>query len=258
MQVRGGRGYETAASLKARGEKPVPVEQAHARHADQPDLRGLDRDHAPADRARGGRHSTSRSPATCSSRRRRLKRQGASRGARPARSTRKWLPQLAVGKGQVPSSYERVRPAGAHLRFVERSSRKLARSTFYGMTRWQAELENRQAFLGRIVDIGAELFAISAAVRLRRDDRSRAPGARRARPSSSPSCSAARPAAASSSCSPSCGPTTTTPTTAAAQQRARRALPLARGGHPRPLGRGPDDRPAARARGDALGLSQAG
>ena len=32
------------------------------------------------------------------------------------------------------------------------------------MGRWQAKLEQRQTFLGRIVDIGAELFAISAAV----------------------------------------------------------------------------------------------
>jgi hypothetical protein len=32
------------------------------------------------------------------------------------------------------------------------------------MGRWQAKLERRQSFLGRIVDIGAELFAISSAV----------------------------------------------------------------------------------------------
>jgi hypothetical protein len=32
------------------------------------------------------------------------------------------------------------------------------------MARWQGGLERRQAFLGRLVDIGAELFAISAAV----------------------------------------------------------------------------------------------
>jgi hypothetical protein len=31
------------------------------------------------------------------------------------------------------------------------------------MSRWQARLEYKQGFLGRIVDIGAELFAISAA-----------------------------------------------------------------------------------------------
>ena len=76
----------------------------------------------------------------------------------------KWLPQLAVGKGQNPRSYDEFGPLASELRYVERASRKLARSTFYGMARWQAKLEQKQTFLGRIVDIGAELFAISSAV----------------------------------------------------------------------------------------------
>ena len=32
------------------------------------------------------------------------------------------------------------------------------------MARWQSKLENKQTFLGRVVDIGAELFAISSTV----------------------------------------------------------------------------------------------
>jgi hypothetical protein len=75
----------------------------------------------------------------------------------------KWLPQLVTGEGNKPSSYAEFGPLAKHLRYVERSSRKLARQTFYGMSRWQAKLEHRQGFLARIVDIGAELFAIAAA-----------------------------------------------------------------------------------------------
>jgi hypothetical protein len=76
----------------------------------------------------------------------------------------RWLPQLAVGKGQNPRSYSEFGPLATYLRYVERASRKLARSTFAGMARWQAKLERRQAFLGRVVDIGAELYAISSTV----------------------------------------------------------------------------------------------
>ena len=46
--------------------------------------------------------------------------------------------------------------------FIERSSRKLARSLFYCMLRFGPGLEKRQAVLGRIVDIGSELFAMTA------------------------------------------------------------------------------------------------
>jgi hypothetical protein len=82
----------------------------------------------------------------------------------------KWLPKLVAGKGQVPTAFGEFGRLAEHLRFVERSARKLARSTFYGMSRWQGKMEYKQRFLGRIVDIGAELFAMAAVcVRSQRD-----------------------------------------------------------------------------------------
>jgi hypothetical protein len=75
----------------------------------------------------------------------------------------KWFPSLTVGKGQSLSSFDEFGPLAKHLRYAERASRKLARSTFYAMGRYQAKLEQKGALLGRIVDIGAELFAIASA-----------------------------------------------------------------------------------------------
>ena len=74
-----------------------------------------------------------------------------------------WFPKLAVGEGQRPGSFDEFGPLATHLRYAERASRKLARSTFYLMGRHQARMESKGALLGRIVDIGSELFAIAAA-----------------------------------------------------------------------------------------------
>jgi hypothetical protein len=82
----------------------------------------------------------------------------------------RWLPTLVAGEGMRPTGYAEFGPLAEHLRYVERSSRKLARAMFYAMARWQGRLERMQAFLGRIVDIGAELFAMSAVCVRAHDD----------------------------------------------------------------------------------------
>ncbi|MFF4903081.1 acyl-CoA dehydrogenase family protein [Streptomyces sp. NPDC001068] len=163
VQIRGGRGFETAESLAARGERAVPAEQLlrdlrinrifegsteimHlliAREAVDAHLSVagdlIDPDKSLQDKAKAG----------------------ANAGVFYA----KWLPKLVAGPGQLPTSYADFKHGvdlSPHLRYVERHSRKLARSTFYAMSRWQGRMETKQGFLGRIVDIGAELFAMSA------------------------------------------------------------------------------------------------
>src|SRR5207249_1525091 len=68
-----------------------------------------------------------------------------------------------------------------HLRFVERSSRKLARESFHGMVVYQAKMERKQGVLCRGVDIVMGLFAMAASVcharRLRDDGHAEAGGA---------------------------------------------------------------------------------
>ncbi|MFI1868503.1 acyl-CoA dehydrogenase family protein [Streptomyces jumonjinensis] len=166
VQIRGGRGFETADSLAARGERAVPAEQIlrdlrinrifegsteimHlliAREAVDAHLKVagdlIDPEKSVGDKARAGAQATA--------------------------FYARWLPRLVAGPGQLPRTYGEFHPAGhadlaTHLRFIERSARRLARSTFYAMSRWQGRMETKQGFLGRIVDIGAELFAMSAA-----------------------------------------------------------------------------------------------
>src|SRR5439155_26338884 len=92
-----------------------------------------------------------------------------------------WYPPLWLRGLGSPFRYRDSGRLARHLRFVERSCRKLARESFHGMVVYQAKMERKQGFLFRCVDIVMELFAMAASVcharRLRDDDHAEAGGA---------------------------------------------------------------------------------
>jgi alkylation response protein AidB-like acyl-CoA dehydrogenase len=168
VQIRGGRGFETAESLAARGERGVPAERVLRDMRINRIFEGsTEIMHLFIAREAVDVHlNVAGDIIDPDADIRRKARAAANAGQFYAR----WLPTLLAGKGQFPTSFGQFGPLGTHLRYVERASRRLARSTFYGMSRWQGRLERKQRFLGRIVDIGAELFAMTAAcVRAQRE-----------------------------------------------------------------------------------------
>ncbi len=235
IQIRGGRGYETAESLKARGEKPVPGRAGAARHADQPHLRGLDRDHAPADRARGRRPAPARSPATCS----RPTARSATRPRSAVEARRSSTPSgcrsWPSARARSPRSYDEFGAAG---RAPALRRARLAQARPLDLLRdeplaGQARAAGRRSS-GRIVDIGAELFAISAAVVYADTIAARAARARATRRCELADLFCPQARRRVDALFHELWANDDDANYAAAQKRARRPLHVARGGHQRP------------------------
>jgi len=158
LQIRGGRGYETAGSLQARGEAPLPVERIvrdgkintiiegttqvmHlflAREALDPHLRRLGPIMDPKVPFFGRAATAFKALGHYSAYWAKL--------CVPARTT---LPADVPGQ------------LAPHLRFVARASRRLARTIVWSL-RFRLALERRQGILGRIVDVGSDLLAMTA------------------------------------------------------------------------------------------------
>lgn len=159
MQLRGGRGYEKGRSLKARGETPFAVERIMrdcrinlilegsseimrlflAREAMDPHLKRIGK-------LLSSKLSTGE----------KIKAAFDTLGFYSSWYPSQWF------KGLFSSSYKEIGPLETHYKFVEKTAHKLARSLFYYMAAYREKLEARQMILGRLMDIGTDLFAISA------------------------------------------------------------------------------------------------
>lgn len=159
MQIRGGRGYETAESLKGRGEKAVPVERMMrdcrinriiegtteimhlflAREAMDPHMQVA-------------AEIMLRVPIG-----RKIK-----AGLKMANFYSTWYPTQWINTSVFPGYSEFGPKLARHMNYVERTSHQLARGIFHAMGMYQNTLERRQILLSRFVDIGTELFAMSA------------------------------------------------------------------------------------------------
>ncbi len=159
MQLRGGRGYETAPSLRKRGEKGYAVERMMRDSRINRIIEGtseiqhlfIAREALDKHMGLAGDLLNPKAPMG-----RKMNALVKCMLFYPFWYLRMWLP---TGLWPRFAGYGSL---GKHMRFVECRSRKLARTLFHQMVKFGPKLERRQMILGRLVEIGTELFAMAS------------------------------------------------------------------------------------------------
>ena len=162
MQIRGGRGYETAESLQARGEPAIPVERFLRDSRINLIFEGsseimrlfIAREMLDTHLKISAPVLNSQLPLP----------QRLRAAAKAALFYFTWYPkQWLPFSGWFSTRHNSPATLRKHLHYAARTSRRLARSIFHALLVHGPKLERQQLLLGRFVDIGAELFAMTAA-----------------------------------------------------------------------------------------------
>ncbi len=159
VQIRGGRGYETADSLRARGEPALPVERILRETRINLIIEGtsevmrlfIAREALDQHMRLVGGALDPHAPSLVKFR----------TLAKAMGYYALWWPKQWLGR-VLPGSTPIQGPLAAHLRYVDRTCHRVALALFHSAVRHQTKLAYRQLLLGRLVDIGADLFAIVA------------------------------------------------------------------------------------------------
>jgi alkylation response protein AidB-like acyl-CoA dehydrogenase len=165
IQVRGGRGYETAASLHGRGEHAVPAERwlrdsrigrifegstqvmylIMGREAMDTHFKLV----MPILQPKPGQKESKMQLMMTA-----------------AKFYAKWYPGLYFPSA-TDFNVKYLSPTNqSQLRYIEKTTRKLARVLFHTMAKYKEKLEFEQCILGNFVEIGVDLFAMAAVLGL--------------------------------------------------------------------------------------------
>lgn len=160
LQIRGGQGYEQASSLKARGADYWPVERVMRDARINLIIEGTTEImHLFIAREALDPHLSRITPLLSPKSNPAQKLQAAVKmmGYYALWYPKLWLPAL------VNNQFNDLHPVlRRHMCYAQNASKRLARAIFHMMMLYQQKLEAKQSLLNRAVDIGSDLFAISA------------------------------------------------------------------------------------------------
>ncbi len=164
IQIRGGRGYETASSLKARGEKPLPFERIMRDSRINTIIEGTSQImRLFIAREAMDMHFSNLMP-ILSPKTNIVQKLGAALKAFGFYAL--WYPkQYLFGPG-LPQGWNIPGELRSHMVYCSTTAHKLARSLFHAMMIYQQKLEQRQLVLARLVNIGTDLFSMAATLSL--------------------------------------------------------------------------------------------